>query len=156
MKREITEEDIRVNLKKEYAVKPGRVGAAAIIGGIVVGMLCLVMGRLLEALFGILILFIGIFEKIKSNRTKKKIETGKIIIQEGRCVEKSMRMGANGQRRYFYFTKDKYYIAAQQDTRLWEKTKSGDKFYLVYLDNTKKIQKIYPKNILEYVERDKL
>lgn len=154
MKRKLTEEDIRVNLKKEYATKPGRVGATAIICGIIVGMLCLVMGRLLETLLGILIMCIGIFEKIKSSRIKKKIEKGELIIKEGRCVEKYMRMGADGQRRYFCFSKDQSYIASKQDMKLWEKTKIGDSFYLVYLNNTKKIEKVYPQNVLKYVEAD--
>ncbi len=152
MKRELTEEDIRANLKKEYAIKPGRVGMAAILGGIAVSLLCFTMGRLLEMLLGVIFIFLGIFEKIKSQRIKSKIDKEKIIIKEGQCIEKRMRMRSDGQRRYFYFTKDDYYIASKQDMKLWEKTKIGDKFYLVYLGNQKKIKKIYPQNILKYVK----
>lgn len=154
MKRELTEEDIRENLKKEYTVKQGRIGTLAILAGIIFIVLCLTAGRLIECLLGIIILLIGLFERIKSICLGRKIMKDKLIIREERCEEKYMRMAADGQRRYFCFPKDKKYIASKQDMKLWEKTKPGDKFYLVYLKNPKKIMKIYPQKVLQYVQAD--
>lgn len=150
MRRELTIEQIRVNLKKEYAIKPGRIGVIEIVAGAICSVLFFGTGRLPATLIGIIVIVIGIFEKVKSNRIKHKIDTGEIVIQEGRCIEKRIQSGTAGPKRYFYFTKKKSYMASQQDIRLWEKTQVGDKFYLVYFQDEKEIKKIYPQKVFKY------
>lgn len=150
MRKELTIDQIRVNLKKEYAIKPGRIGVIEIVAGFICSILFFATGRLPATLIGIIMLFIGIYEKIKSNRIKHKIDTEEIIIQEGRCIEKRIQSGTAGPKRCFYFTKKKYYIASQQDIRLWEKTQVGDKFYLVYFQGEKEIKKVYPQKVFKY------
>lgn len=150
MRRELTIDQIRVNLKKEYAIKPGRIGVIEIVAGIICSVLFFATGRLPATLIAIIITIIGIFEKVKSSRMKHKIDTEEIVIQEGRCIEKRIQSSTAGSKRYFYFTKKKYYIASGQDIRLWEKTQVGDKFYLVYFQGEKEIKKVYPQRVFKY------
>ena len=36
---------------------------------------------------------------------------------------------------------------------LWEKTHIGDKFYLISFQDSQEIKKVYPQNILKYVNK---
>ena len=152
MKREITEKDIRANLKKELGTKPYRNGIITLSAGLIVSVLCFATGRLVPTFLCLIVMILGIVEIIKSQLFKKKIEEIPLTVKEDFCVDKRIRSGASGTRRYFYFTKDKSYLATSQDVKLWEKTKPGDKFYLVYFDGKKDIKKIYPEKVLRYVE----
>lgn len=152
MKKELTEKNIRANLKKEFGTKPFRLGILAIFAGLIVSVLCFGTGRLPGTLVGLIVLVIGIIETAKSTRFKQKIDRLPLTVKEDFCVEKRIRSGAGGTKRYFYFTKNKSYLASSQDIKLWEKTKPGDKFYVVYLDGKKDIKKIYPEKVLKYVK----
>lgn len=152
MKREITQNDIRANLKKEYGTKPFRNGILAFTGGLIVGVLCFGTGRLVPVLFALIVVIIGLFVAIKGYRFNKKIEQMPLTVKEDFCVEKRIRSGSGGTKRYFYFTKNKSYLASSQDVKLWEKTKVGDKFYVVYFGEKKEIRKIYPAKALTYTE----
>lgn len=152
MKKELTEKDIRANLKKEFGTKPFRLGLITITASLIVSVLCFATGRLPGTLIGLIVMIIGTVETIKGHRFQRKIERLPLTIKEDFCVEKRISSGVGGTKRFFYFTKNKSYTATSQDTRLWEKTRPGDKFYVVYLDGKKDIKKIYPEKILKYVE----
>lgn len=152
MKRELTEQAIRANLKKEFGTKPFRNGIIATTAGLVVGVLCFGTGRLPATFFALIVVISGIVEIARSARFKRKIDQMPLMVKEEFCIEKSIRSGAGGTKRYFYFTKNKPYLATSQDIKLWEKTKPGDKFYVVYLDGKKDIKKIYPEKVLKFVK----
>lgn len=153
MKKELTDKDIRANLKKEFGTKPLRYGIMAGAAGLIVGALCFGTGRLPGALVSLAVLISGMIVAAKSARFKQKIDRLPLTVKEDFCVEKRIRSGAGGTKRYFYFTKNKSYPASSQDIKLWEKTKPGDKFYVVYLDGKKEIKKIYPEKVLKYVDQ---
>ena len=152
MKKDITEKEIREKLKKELGTKPFRNGILTLSAGLIVSALCFATGRLVPTFFALIVVIIGLIETLKGQRFKKKIEEIPLTIKEDFCVEKRIRSSASGTRRYFYFTRNKSYLATSQDVKLWEKTKPGDKFYLVYFDDKKDIKKIYPEKVLRYVE----
>lgn len=153
MRREITTDHIRANLIKEYGTKPQRKGMIWIFAGVLIAILCFVTGRIPGSMIGIVFSFIGLVQYISAKKMKKKINTEDLNIREGRCIEKKIKAGVGGPKRYFYFTKKSYYIAEDQDIRLWEKTHIGDKFYLVSFRDSKEIKKIYPQNIIKYVNK---
>lgn len=153
MRREITIENIRANLIKEYGTKPIRKAKISIAAGILIAILCFATGRLSGTVVGVIFAAIEGTELLKANRIRKKIETDHLIVREGRCIEKKIKSGIGGPKRYFYFTKKSYFIATDQDIRLWEKTHIGDKFYLISFQDSQEIKKVYPQNILKYVNK---
>ena len=74
MKKELTEKNIRANLKKEFGTKPFRLGIIAVFAGLIVSTLCFGTGRLPGTLVGLIVLVIGIIETAKSTRFKQKID----------------------------------------------------------------------------------
>lgn len=153
MRREITIDHIRANLIKEYGTKPARLGVIAVFAGSITGVLCYGSGRLPATLVCLIVVGIGIAEIVRANKMKKRIGSENLVIREGRCIEKRIKSGIGGTKRYFYFTKKSCYAAAEQDIKLWEKTHIGDKFYLISFQDSQEIKKIYPQSILKYVDK---
>ena len=91
MRREITIENIRANLIKEYGTKPIRKAKISIAAGILIAILCFATGRLSGTVVGVIFAAIGGTELLKANRIRKKIETDHLIVREGRCIEKKIK-----------------------------------------------------------------
>ena len=73
MRREITIENIRANLIKEYGTKPIRKAKISIVAGILIAILCFATGRLSGTVVGVIFAAIGGTELLKANRIRKKI-----------------------------------------------------------------------------------
>jgi hypothetical protein len=150
MRRELTREQIRANLKKEYGTKPGRTAIAAIAAGAVIGILCLGTGRLPAVLLCAVFMILGIMEKRKSSKAVKQIDADEFEVKEGICREKKIGNGQSGTKRMFQFDDKSCYVASAQDVKLWEKTRAGDGFYMIYFHGSDEIKKIYPMSIFAY------
>jgi hypothetical protein len=150
MRKKITRDQIRANLKKEYGTKPGRKAIAAMAAGGIVGVLCFGTGRLPATLIGIVFLIMGMIEYYKSRKIIKQLDQDEFDVREGICIEKKIGNSQAGVKKCFCFDEKNSYTASAQDTKLWDKTKEGDGFYLIYFHGSDKIKKVYPKKSLAY------
>lgn len=150
MRQDLKREHICKNLEKEFVITPKRKGMIMIASGLLVALLSLAIKQFSITFLGLVFSILGIWEYKKAMDWNKRIKNEKFRVEEAVCTGKSICASKSGQNRMLNFGKDRSYITSANEKNIWEKAQVTDGFYLICLENSKEIKKIYPMKILAY------
>lgn len=150
MRQDLKREHICKNLEKEFVIVPKRKGILMIVSACCIALLSLAIKQYSITILTVVFAIIGILECKKAVGWKKLIEENKFLVEEAVCTGKRICASKSGQNRTLNFGKNRSYITAANEKNIWEKAQVSDGFYLICLENSKEIKKIYPMKILAY------